>query len=295
VRVLITGATGALGGKVVQKLIRDSNYLVRILIRGQINGNYEGVDIETVNGDLRRADSLIRATEGIDAIVHMAAITHTHEHGLYDEINHIGTENLIQAANCWGVRRLIFLSTKTASYDGGAYALSKFLAEKSLINSDLDWTIIRLAEVYGTVNDHGIQKITDLVKKGRLLPIIGKGDYTLAPVFIDDVVAGIVSTINNHQAIRKTYVLQGPKEYTFINLVEVLENQLNKKTLKIYLPVFLARIIAFFLYLLKSDMLYRDQIDRLLCSTINGPSNSFNDLGIKPKPLEEKIKFIRSG
>ena len=292
-RVLITGATGAIGGRLVQKLIWDKNYQVRILIRRQVVDNYEVADIENVNGDLRQIDSLIQASKGVDAIIHLAAITHTHEHSLYDEINHLGTENLIQAAKYCGVRRFVFLSTKTASYNGGAYAKSKILAEESLKREELDWTILRPAEVYGMAGNHGIQKIIDMIKKGYPLPIVGKGNYTLAPVIVDDVVTGIVSIIDNHKTIRKIYVLEGPKEYTFIKLVDVLENRLKKKAMKVYVPVFLAKMLAFFLYLLKSEILYRDQIDRLLCSTINGADGSFDDLGIKPKPLEEAIKFLR--
>lgn len=293
-KILITGATGALGGRLVQKLIRESNYQVRILIRKQIIDIYEGVDIEVFNGDLRQPDSLIRASKDVNAIIHLAAITHTHKHSLYDEINHVGTANLIQAANFSGVRQFIFLSTKTASYHRGVYAKSKILAEEKLMRSELDWTIIRPAEVYGTASNHGIQKITEIVKKGYPLPIVGEGSYTLAPVFVDDVIAGIVSTIDNHKAIRKIYVLQGPKEYTFINLVKVLEIQLKKKALKVYLPVLLAKLLAYFLYVLGSDKLYRDQIDRLLSSTVHSADNSFDDLGIKPRALEETIKFIRS-
>ena len=92
-RILITGATGAIGKRLVQKVMRDKNYQLRILIRRQIIDNYEVADIENVNGDLRQVDSLIQASKGVDAIIHLAAITYTHEHSLYDEINHLGTEN----------------------------------------------------------------------------------------------------------------------------------------------------------------------------------------------------------
>ena len=58
-RILITGATGAIGRRLVQKVIRDKNYQIRVLIRRQIIDNYEVADIENVNGDLRQIDSLI--------------------------------------------------------------------------------------------------------------------------------------------------------------------------------------------------------------------------------------------
>ena len=130
------------------------------------------------------------------------------------------------------------------------------------------------------------------MKKGYPLPIVGKGHYTLAPVFVDDIVNGIISTINNDQASRKVFIFEGPDEYTFVGMVEALDKHLKKKTLKIYLPVFLVKILAFCLYVLKSDILYRDQIPRLLCPKEKSSNCSFDDLGIKPKQFEERIKHI---
>lgn len=291
-RVLVTGATGALGGRLLQEIRRGTDYQIKILIRKEDVDKSELADIEKVNGDLRQIDSLIRATKGIDTIIHLAAITHTHKVDLYDEVNRFGTENLIQAAEYSGVRRFIFISSKTASSNGGAYAKSKMLAEEGLIRSRCEWVILRPAEVYGIDSSGSIEKLINLVKKGYCLPIIGNGDYTLAPVFVDDVVNGIVSTIDNRKATRKIFVLEGPKEYTFIGLVEVLENQLKRKIHKVYLPVFVAKILALLLCMLKSEILYRDQIPRLLRRKTKGHNSSFDDLGIKPRSLEEEIETI---
>ena len=98
--------------------------------------------------------------------------------------------------------------------------------------------------------------------------------------------------MNRRNAARKVYLLEGPKKYTFTEMVEVLENQLQRKILKVYLPVFLVKIAAFFLYLLKSDILYRDQIPRLLCRKDDDGTCSFNDLDIRPRQLEDVIKSI---
>ena len=291
-RILVTGATGTLGRRLLQQLRRGNDCQIKILVRTEDIDKSEFADIEQVNGDLSRIDSLIRATKGIDTIIHLAAITHTHKTDLYDEVNRCGTENLIQAAEYSGVRRFIFISSKTASSNGGAYAKSKFLAEEGLIKSKCDWVILRPAEVYGVGSNGSIEKIINLVKKGYYLPIVGNGDYTLAPVFVDDVVNGIVSTIDNCKATRKVFVLEGPKEYTFIELVEVLENRFKRKIHKVYLPVFIAKILALFLYILKSEILYRDQIPRLLCRKTKGHSSSFDDLGIKPRSLEDEIETI---
>jgi NADH dehydrogenase len=114
---------------------------------------------------LGQIDSLIQASKGVDTITHLAAITHPHEHSLSDEINHLGTENLIQAEKLYGVRRFIILSTETACYNGEAYASWTILAEEILKREELDWTILRLAEVSGIVGKRSIQNITNMIKK----------------------------------------------------------------------------------------------------------------------------------
>ena len=150
--------------------------------------------------------------------------------------------------------------------------------------------IIRPAEVYGTNSENGIQKIINSVTNRRILPIVGNGKFTLAPVFVGDLVDGIALTIGNHQAVGKIFVLQGPREYTFVEMIGVLEDQLRRKTLKIFLPVLIVKIFVYFLYLLRSNSIYRDQIPRLLCTKSEG-DYSFEYLGIRPRRLEDAIKI----
>ena len=121
----------------------------------------------------------------------------------------------------------------------------------------------------------------------------GAGDgaaLDLMQVFVGDLVDGIALTIGNHQAVGKIFVLQGPREYTFVEMVGVLEDQLRRKTLKIFLPVLIVKILVYFLYLLKSKSIYRDQIPRLLCTKSEG-DYSFVYLGIRPRRLEDAIKI----
>ena len=284
--------TGLIGEKLIQKLRQSTKYELSLLLRRQKSKYTTTDDVKTIMGDMTKIDTLFEASRGMDIVIHGAAVTHTHDTNLYEAINFYGTNNLIQAAERCGVKQFIFLSTRAASHSGGAYAKSKILAEESLSRSRLNWVIVRVAEVYGTQSPEGIQKVINVITKGYPLPILGKGLYTLAPVFVDDVVSGIIATIDNDQAGRKVYTLEGPKEYTFIELVDVLEGQLERKILKVYLPIYLVKILAFFLYLLKSELLYRDQIPRLLCSKTRDDNYSFKDLGVKPRQMEATVKTI---
>ena len=236
-KIVITGGIGYIGTELCKIYSGESrNNKITVIdnrfISERVN-QLRNWSINFVHADIRDAENVKQFLKEADVIHHLAGITHTHTTSLYYQINLLGTKNLIQAAEQTGVRQFIFLSTRTASYDGGGYARSKLLAEQSLIGSNLNWVIIRPAEVYGTNSENGIQKIINSVNTRRILPIVGNGRFTLAPVFVDDLVDGIASTIGNHQAVEKIFVLQGPREYTFVEMVGVLEDQLKKKTLKI--------------------------------------------------------------
>ena len=288
-RILVTGATGAIGRNLIKELKQETSHTIRILTRTQHSSEKDTKNFENTKGDLADIESLSRACADVDTIIHLAGITHAHNSSLYDKINRVGSENLIHAAERAGIKRFIFLSSKTASYSGGAYAESKIRVEESLADSQLNWVIVRPAEVYGLDKNDSVQKLIDFLKKGYPCPIIGKGHYRIAPVSVNDVINGLMSIIDNDESVGNTYIFQGPKDYTFVNFLSILERKLGKKIVKLYLPVFLIRALAYVCYLFRSDMLYRDQIPRLLCKKDSDGMGSFSDLGIKPTEFDQLV------
>lgn len=291
-RILVTGATGAIGRNLIKELKKETSHTIRILTRTQHSGQKDVKNLEKEKGDLADIESLFRACADVDTIIHLAGITHTHNSSLYDEINRAGSENLIHAAERGGIKKFIFLSSKTASHLGGAYAESKIRVEESLVNSQLNWVIVRPAEVYGLDKNDSVQKLIDLLKKGYPCPVIGKGHYRIAPVYVNDVINGLMSIIDNDESVGNIYIFQGPKDYTFVDFLSILERKFERKLVKLYLPIFLIRTLAYVCYLFRSDMLYRDQIPRLLCKKNSDGTRSFNDLGIRPRQFDEAIEFL---
>ncbi len=138
---LVTGASGFLGWHVARSLI-ERGRAVRALVRP--TSKIAGLDLETVTGDLRDPESLIRAAAGCDVVYHVAA-----DYRLWaknpDDLYHSnvdGTRNLIQAAKRAGASKFIYTSTVgciqppderqpvTLDQMSGAYKRSKFLAEQ---------------------------------------------------------------------------------------------------------------------------------------------------------------------
>lgn len=152
---LVTGATGFLGNHVA-RLLAERGERVRVLMRpGSETGRLEGLPVELVAGDLRDAASLVRATEGVETVYHVAAdyrLWARNPREIY-ESNVIGTRNLLQAARNAGVVRFVYTSTvatvavpQTGSLPDertvtsldqmiGHYKRSKWLAEQEALDA----------------------------------------------------------------------------------------------------------------------------------------------------------------
>jgi len=296
-KILITGATGSVGKNLIKKLEEEKinfnqkeKYQLRILIHQNKNNNFKYNDIELIRGDLLDLDSLYQATLNIDIVVHAAGITHTNKQDLYYKINTLGTANLLKACEKNKVKKFIYIGSRTASDVGGAYAKSKLLAEKKVEQSKLNWIILNLAEVYGAGKKEAISRLINLMKKSYFVPVIGNGKYLLSPVFVDDVVFGIISAILKDNIYRKKYILAGPEEFTYSEMVCRLSKILNVNRLKIYLPLFLVKFLAFIFFIFKKDLIVRDQVPRLLCRKPANIDLAKKDLNFNPRNFEIGIR-----
>ena len=184
-KILITGATGKVGSRFVPRMLAKG-YDVRILVRDAAKASaLVGLGAKVVVGDLYSTDTLPAAVEGIDAVIHLAALfrTFTDNEGII-KTNHAGTAALANASMAAGVKRFIFVSTGNV-YGSGyrhpareddpvnindprAYSSSKIAAEQELIalhkSKGFDVRVLRLGFVYGDKDPH-IEEIIPYLKR----------------------------------------------------------------------------------------------------------------------------------
>jgi nucleoside-diphosphate-sugar epimerase len=184
-KILVTGATGKVGSRFVPRLLAKG-YEVSILVRDVAKASaLIGLGAKAVIGDLYHPDTLPAAVEGIDAVVHLAALfrTFTDNEGIV-KTNLSGTVALADAAMAAGVNRFVFASTSNVyglGYkhpakeddpvdinDPRPYSSSKIAAEQELLarykNTGFDVRVLRLGFVYGDRDPH-IEEIIPLLKK----------------------------------------------------------------------------------------------------------------------------------
>ena len=152
--VLVTGASGFIGGAVVRALVKTGTEVRVIVRKGSDTRNLTGLPVEQVEGDLRNHDSLVRALQGCRQLYHVAAhyALWSKDPSIFYDINVAGTRNVLEAARHLGLERTVYCSTIGAigipAQDGGIgtettpvsldqmaghYKRSKYLAEQEVL------------------------------------------------------------------------------------------------------------------------------------------------------------------
>lgn len=180
--VLITGATGLVGARLVPRLI-EAGLKCRVLMRV---GNEAHPAAEIVEGDLLNPASLPAAVAGVSAIIHLAAVFRTPDVELIWKTNLGGTRHLIAAAKAHAPEARFIMASTSHVYpmDGSwpgreadpvhpkfDYPASKLAAENELRDSGLNWTIQRLGFVYGDADGH-LESLPELAANAGFHPAL---------------------------------------------------------------------------------------------------------------------------
>jgi nucleoside-diphosphate-sugar epimerase len=163
--ILITGATGLVGERLVPRLV-EAGLACRLLLR---TGKICPPGATAVTGDILDPSTLSQAVQGISAVVHLAAVFRSPDTDLIWRSNLEGTGNLIAAVqDAAPDARFIMASTSNVYNKNSpqparetddvdpeqAYPASKIAAEKLLRESGLTWSITRFPFVYGDDDGH---------------------------------------------------------------------------------------------------------------------------------------------
>lgn len=189
----ITGATGFVGQALLDRAA-DENLPVRALAR-KAQSPRAGVD--WVQGDLDAKDQLRALVRGAEAVVHVAGVVN--DAAQFERGNVLGTLNVIEAMKAEGVSRLIHVSSLTAREpELSAYGASKARAEKLVMASGLDWTIVRPPGIYGP-RDIDYFEMFRLAKWG-VMPVPPKEGRT-SIIHVDDLARLLLALVPGGEGV----------------------------------------------------------------------------------------------
>ena len=285
-RVFITGGTGKIGRFLLNRL-EEAGYSIIILTRKSVKDGYSS-NIKFVNGDILESQSYIEALRDVDVVLHMAAVTHTNSEEKYFAVNAGGTRELIKAAQESGVKRFIHVSTRAISPAGGGYSRSKIEAEKYVMESGLDWVILRPSEVYGLGGNEGIEMLLGKLDSMPFVPVIGTGKYGIAPLHVSDLIDALLSVIEKSELKNKIYTLAGPENFTYNELIDRIMLIKKIRRARVSVPLFLIEMMARVSALFFGDrFLIVDQVPRLVSEKSSDISLAARELSFKPKKIDE--------
>lgn len=172
IRIALTGATGFVGAALLD-LALSSGMTVDALTRRRQRAR-KGVT--WIAGALDKPGTLERLVRDADAVIHVAGVVNAPDRAGFEEGNAHGTRNLIDAIRkVGGTRRLVHVSSLAAREPGlSDYGWSKQMAERHVMASGLDWTIVRPPAIYGP-EDREMLELFRMAQRGfMLMPPAGK-------------------------------------------------------------------------------------------------------------------------
>jgi nucleoside-diphosphate-sugar epimerase len=257
-RLLVTGASGFIGSRLALHLSRfgidavftgrDANDIERARIR-----ELAAAGVKVQLGDLREAEFVAQVMAGRNAVIHLAAAQH--ESHMSDEhfrsVNVAATRLLLEAARAAGVRRFVYGSTMGihgSSEDGpitedsapkplNIYTRTKLAAEGVVreFSPHLEIVITRIAETYGP-GDLRLLKLFKAIDRDRFV-MIGKGDNCRQPIYVDDLIRGLLAALMRPTATGEAILLTGNEPMTTREMVGHIAAVLEKPVPRVQLPM----------------------------------------------------------
>jgi NADH dehydrogenase len=290
--ILVTGATGFIGPKVVHELRaqgRDVRCLVR---RPQKATTLKAWGCDVVQGDVTDAASLRRAVDVCDAVVHLVSII-VGRSSDFERVMSQGTRDLVAAAKESGVRRFVLMSalgvgemTRTLT----PYFRAKWEMEQAVSSAGLEYVIFRPSFVFG--RDGGVLPMfVRQVRWSPVTPIVGDGERRLQPIWVDDVAAYFAKAIDLPEAANRLFELGGPDRVTWNEVYERIGRVLGKRRARLHLPIPIVRAGAAVAELLPRPPITRDQLTMLTAGdNVCDPTPARETFGTDLVPLDEQIR-----
>jgi nucleoside-diphosphate-sugar epimerase len=265
-KVLITGATGLLGGHLIYALLQRDEQIRALVLPVENAEKLMAQGVEVMRGDVTDANTLASAVKDIDIIFHLAGMMGV-ERPLADYrlVNVTGSENLYRAAQAAGVRRFVhtsshtvyglgygrFLTEKNALRpDPDPYSLTKAegdrLIRRLMLTSGMETVIIRPGTFFGPGDRLHFGRIAQRMKNGKGV-IIGRGDNGLPFCYVTDIVQGFLLAAYHEKAPGNVYNISNDHPLTQQELFNAIADDVSGKrpTQHLpYMPTYYGSIVA---------------------------------------------------
>ncbi|MES2353044.1 MAG: SDR family oxidoreductase [Pseudomonadota bacterium] len=268
-KILVTGATGFVGQALCRSLFQEGHSL-RLAVRHEDDRAHAlGKAVRSplyCVGDINATTNWNAALQGIEAVIHLAALVHQMDKSAlpsladYRAVNREGTAHLARSAVNAGVRRLLFLSSIKVNGEittdqpfteacvpapEDPYGISKWEAEQALAgiarDSGLEVVVLRPTLMYGAGVKGNFLRLMSAVNRRLPLPL-GAIRNKRSLLYLGNLIDAITLSINSPQAAGKTFLVSDGEDYSTSELILALAKALKVRPILLPVPPFAIRI-----------------------------------------------------
>jgi uncharacterized protein YbjT (DUF2867 family) len=290
--ILVTGGSGFIGRRVVARLV-DGGHKVRALARGRRRADLPD-GVEVAQGNVVSGEGLPEAMAGVEKVVHLVAIIRETGDQTFQAAIWRGTERLVEAAKVAAVKKLVYVSAIGAQDDPTyPYLQAKWQAERAVMRSGLNHTILRPSIVFGE-GDEFVNALAGLIRYNPLVPVAGDGKTKFQPLWVEDLVTCIVACLDEDAHNGEVLEVGGPEHLTYDQMLDIVKEALGKSRMKLHVPLAVMRPLAQVMeWVLSKPPVTREQLKMLALDNVTGTDAVTKSFGVQPRRLADTLDYIR--
>ena len=215
-KIVVTGATGFIA-KHIRKYLSKNNVELISISRNNFKQFRNESKIVSKNYN---ENTLFQKIKNFDALIHLVGIGNQSINNDYNMINTEFTKHIVSLCKKAKIKKIVYMSGLGVSSNSSmGYFISKYNAEKTIINSGLNFTIFRPSYIVGK-DDHFTKYLKRQIRSGEI-KIPGSGNYSIQPIYIDDVIKIIFQSVTQSKFRNRILDLVGPNNISFKQYVKL--------------------------------------------------------------------------
>lgn len=216
--VLVTGADGSVGKRLIQKLVQEG-ITPSVLVRTEKEKSFfDAHRVPMFVGSAKEAKLVAASVQGKEAVIHLIGTFQPQNGDTLDGVNNALSYKLHEAAHENRVQKFIFLSAYGASVAvHNPFLVSKGNAEIDIMQGEVPYVILRSAPIYA--QDNALGALLREAVRNKKAPLIGTGQQKLQPIYVDDVVAYLYQALIDPKARQQVLEIGGPDKVSYEELI----------------------------------------------------------------------------
>jgi nucleoside-diphosphate-sugar epimerase len=221
--VLVTGGTGFIGRKLIDRLVALDKEIVSFALPGEPIPDHWGDKVKVLSGDITKADDVNAAMSGIQTVIHLAAVVGMGAYDIHWSVTVEGSRNIYDAAVANDTKVVLASSIvvygdqiqSTVCHEGlehgnhqGAYSRAKMAQEKLALTYQADrgmkLVVVRPANVYGVGSGPWVEGMLGLIRND-MLQIVAEGTGNAGLVHVSNLVEAFLLAATDPKAVGQIY------------------------------------------------------------------------------------------